>query len=120
MKDFLKILDWTNRFKNENWNRTLLTYNFENGSYIEFFSAEQESKLRGARRNVLYINEANNISFESYHQLAIRTSDDIWLDFNPTQEFWVHTEVMKDDDAQQIILPRSFSRIRLIERPGRC
>ena len=104
IKDFLKIMHETNRYFEANWNRTLLTYRFANGSYIEFFSAEQESKLRGARRNVLYINEANNISFESYHQLAIRTSDDIWLDFNPTQEFWVHTEVMKDDDAQQIIL----------------
>ena len=94
----------TNRYFEANWNRTLLTYRFANGSYIEFFSAEQESKLRGARRNVLYINEANNISFESYHQLAIRTSDDIWLDFNPTSEFWAHTEVLKDNDSEHIIL----------------
>ena len=104
IKDFLKIIDWTGRYQDANWNRTLLTYKFANGSYIEFFSAEQESKLRGARRNVLYINEANNISFESYHQLAIRTSGDIWLDFNPTSEFWAHTEVLKDNDADHIIL----------------
>jgi len=104
MKDFLKILDWTNRFKNENWNRTLLTYNFENGSYIEFFSADQESKLRGARRHILYINEANNLTFEAYHQLAIRTSKYIWLDFNPTAEFWAHKEVLKEDDSELIVL----------------
>lgn len=104
IKDFLKIMDLTGRYQDANWNRTLLTYKFANGSYIEFFSAEQESKLRGARRNVLYINEANNISFESYHQLAIRTSGDIWLDFNPTSEFWAHTEVLKDNDADHIIL----------------
>jgi phage terminase large subunit len=104
IKDFLKIMHETNRYFEANWNRTLLTYRFANGSYIEFFSAEQESKLRGARRNVLYINEANNISFESYHQLAIRTSDDIWLDFNPTSEFWAHTEVLKDNDSEHIIL----------------
>lgn len=104
IKDFLKIMEWTNRYEDSRWNRTLLTYKFSNGSYIEFFSAEQESKLRGARRNVLYINEANNISFESYHQLAIRTSGDIWLDFNPTSEFWAHTEVLKDNDAEHIIL----------------
>jgi phage terminase large subunit len=82
----------------------LLTYRFVNGSYIEFFSAEQESKLRGARRNVLYINEANNIDFESYHQLAIRTSGDVYLDFNPTNEFWAHTELMQDGDSQHLIL----------------
>lgn len=104
MKDFLKILDWTGRFKSENWNRTLLTYNFENGSYIEFFSADQESKLRGARRHILYINEANNLTFEAYHQLAIRTSKYIWLDFNPTAEFWAHTEVLKEEDSELIVL----------------
>jgi phage terminase large subunit len=104
IKDFLKIMDWTGRFFEANWNRTLLTYRFANGSYIEFFSAEQESKLRGARRNILYINEANNISFESYHQLAIRTSDEIWIDYNPTSEFWAHTELMRDDDSDFIIL----------------
>jgi phage terminase large subunit len=104
IKDFLKVMDWTGRFIDSNWNRTLLTYKFANGSYIEFFSAEQESKLRGARRNILYINEANNISFEAYHQLAIRTSGEIWLDFNPTAEFWAHTEVLKDNDSEHIIL----------------
>jgi len=104
IKDFLKVMDWTGRYVDSNWNRTLLTYKFANGSYIEFFSAEQESKLRGARRNILYINEANNISFEAYHQLAIRTSGEIWLDFNPTAEFWAHTEVLKDNDSEHIIL----------------
>lgn len=104
MKDFLKIMEQTGRYFENNWNRSLLTYSFANGSYIEFFSAEQESKLRGARRNVLYINEANNIDFESYYQLAIRTSGEIWIDFNPTHEFWAHTEVMKESDAELIIL----------------
>ena len=104
MKDFLKIMEWTGRYSDLNWNRSLLTYRFANGSYIEFFSAEMESKLRGARRNILYINEANNITFESYHQLAVRTSGEIWLDFNPTNEFWAHTELMNDEDTEHIIL----------------
>ncbi len=104
MKDFLKIMEWTGRYIDMNWNRTLLTYTFANGSYIEFFSADQEAKLRGARRNILYINEANNLTFEAYHQLAIRTSHHIWLDFNPTAEFWAHTEVLKEDDSELIIL----------------
>jgi len=86
------------------FNRSLLTYRFDNGSYIEFFSADQPDKLRGARRNILYINEANNVDFESYQQLAIRTSQDIWLDFNPTAQFWAHTEVLKDSDSELLIL----------------
>ncbi len=55
MKDFIKIMQSTNRFIDANWNRSLLTYRFSNGSFIEFFSAEQPDKLRGARRNILYI-----------------------------------------------------------------
>jgi phage terminase large subunit len=104
MKDFIKIMMETGRYVDIRWNRSLLTYNFANGSYIEFFSADQEGRLRGARRNVLYVNEANNIPFEAYHQLAIRTSSDIYLDYNPTQEFWAHTEVLTEPDSQLLIL----------------
>jgi len=104
MKDFIKIMQETGRFVDSRWNRSLLTYRFANGSYIEFFSADQEGRLRGARRNILYVNEANNIPFEAYHQLAIRTSKDIYLDFNPTSEFWAHTEVLPEPDAELLIL----------------
>jgi len=104
LKDFIKIMQFTGRWVDSNYNRTLLTYVFSNGSYIEFFSTDQEDRLRGARRNVLYINEANNIDFNSYYQLAIRTSHDIFLDFNPTESFWGHTEVLRETDAELIVL----------------
>lgn len=104
MKDFLKIMKATGRFNPDGWNQTLLTYTFVNGSYIEFFSADQEEKVRGPRRHILYINEANNIRFETYHQLAIRTSREIWLDFNPSLRFWVHEELTDDEDAEWLTL----------------
>ena len=104
IKDFLKIMMYTNRYKDNQWNRSTLKYTFNNGSYIEFFSVEQPDKLRGARRNVLYVNEANNVPFEAYNQLAIRTSGDIWIDFNPTANFWAHKEVATQDDADFITL----------------
>lgn len=104
LKDFIKIMKWTNRYNDTRFNRTLLTYTFTNGSYIEFFSVEDENKVRGARRNILYVNEANNLTFDTYHQLAIRTSSDIYLDFNPTGEFWAHTEVLKEPDSELLIL----------------
>lgn len=104
MKDFLKIMIATGRYRDGQWNRSSLKYTFTNGSYIEFFSVEQPDKLRGARRNVLYVNEANNIPFEAYNQLAIRTSGDIWIDFNPTANFWAHKEVATEDDADFITL----------------
>lgn len=104
LKDFLKIMRETGRYIDAHYNRTLLTYTFDNGSYIEFFSADQEDKVRGPRRNILYINECNNIMFETYHQLAIRTDMEIWLDFNPSNEFWVHTELAFDPDAETLVL----------------
>ncbi len=104
IKDFAKVMQWTGRWVADRWNKTLLTYNFANGSIIEFFSADSEARLRGARRQVVYINEANNIDFESYYQLAIRTSEAIYIDFNPTHEFWAHTEVLPEQDAELVIL----------------
>ena len=104
MKDFLKIMIETGRYRDAQWNRSALKYTFTNGSYIEFFSVEQPDKLRGARRNVLYCNEANNIPFEAYNQLSIRTSGDIWIDFNPTANFWAHKEVANQPDADFITL----------------
>lgn len=104
LKDFKKIMRATGRWVEGRFNETHLTYRFANGSYIEFFSADQEERLRGARRHKLYVNEANNINFEAYHQLAIRTSEDIYIDFNPTAEFWAYTEVLKEDDSELVIL----------------
>lgn len=104
LKDFLKIMQWTNNFNSSNFNKSNLTYKFSNGSYIEFFSADQPDKLRGARRHVLFVNECNNVSFEAYQQLAIRTSKFIYLDFNPTNEFWVHTELKDEPTSDFIIL----------------
>lgn len=104
IKDFLKIMKMTGRYDDNHWNRSLLTYSFSNGSYIEFFSVEDESKVRGARRNVLYVNEANNVPFDAYHQLAIRTNKDVYIDFNPTAEFWAHNELVGNKDTDFIKL----------------
>jgi phage terminase large subunit len=100
LKDFLKIMKATGRYIDKHYNKTMLTYTFHNGSYMEFFSADQEEKVRGPRRNILYINECNNIQFDTYHQLAIRTDREIWLDFNPSNEFWAYTELTADEDCE--------------------
>jgi len=104
LKDTIKILKETNRYRDNFFNRSLLKYEFSNGSYIEFFSADDSSKLRGARRDILYINEANNITFNSYTELSIRTKMEIFIDFNPANEFWVHTELKGQEDTCFIIL----------------
>ena len=104
LRDFLKIMKWTNRFQEDRFNKSYLKYEFANGSFIEFFSADDASKLRGARRDILYINECNNVTFEAYNELSIRTKRSVYLDFNPANEFWVHRELKEEDDADFIIL----------------
>lgn len=104
LRDFLKIMKWTNRYIDEHFNKSLLRYEFHNGSVIEFFSADDSSKLRGARRDILYVNECNNITFDAYNELSIRTKKEVFLDFNPTTEFWVHKELKDEPDSDFIIL----------------
>ena len=104
LKDFLNILKGLNRYDDRKFNKSTLKYEFSTGSYIEFFSTDQPDKLRGARRTDLFINECNNISFDSYQQLAVRTSGNIWLDYNPANIFWVDKELIGQKDANFITL----------------
>jgi phage terminase large subunit len=104
IRDFVKIMELVGMFDPNAWNKSTLTYKFPNGSFIEFFSADQPDKMRGARRDVLFVNEANNVDWESYHQLAIRTREFIYIDFNPVKEFWAHTELIGKPGVSFVIL----------------
>ena len=104
IKDFISILKGLNRYKESQYNKSTLKYTFTNGSYIEFFSTDQPDKLRGARRTDLYINECNNVPFDAYTQLAVRTSGTIWLDYNPSNLFWVDKELIGKQDTDYITL----------------
>ena len=94
IRDFLNIMKEHHYFVDSQWNMSNSTYTFETGSTIEFFSADQPDKLRGARRQRLFINECNNVRFDAFEQLEVRTTEFIFLDYNPTTEFWVYTDVM--------------------------
>lgn len=91
-------------FKDSLWDKTNSTYTCETGSKIEFFSADQPDKLRGARRDRLFINEANNIPFDAFEQLEVRTKDFIFIDYNPVAEFWAFEELPKRNDTEKIVL----------------
>ena len=103
-KDFLGLLKGMNRYKDVQLNKSTLKYTFTNGSYIEFFSTDQPDKLRGARRTDLYINECNNVPFDAYQQLVVRTSGNIWLDYNPSSLFWVDKELIGKPETDFITL----------------
>lgn len=96
MRDFLDILNTHGYYREANYNRTDHIYTFESGSQIEFFSSDQADKLRGPRRDRLFINEANNVRLGVFDQLEPRTKGEVFMDWNPTHEFWAH-ELKRDD-----------------------
>lgn len=72
-------------------NRTDNIYNFGSRTAMEFFGADDEKKVRGPGRRILFINEANLISFETFTQLAMRTTGTIFIDYNPADQYsWVY------------------------------
>lgn len=94
IKDFLSIMTNANLYHDNLWNKSDYTFKFHNGSQIEFFSADNGAKVRGARRDYLFINECNNVPYHVYDQLEVRTKVRCYLDFNPVSSFWVHEKVM--------------------------
>lgn len=104
IKDFLTIMEEHRYYEESKWNKTESTYEFGTGSKIEFFSADQPGKVRGPRRDILFLNEANAIPYETYTQLAIRTNDYVFIDFNPVSEFFVHSEILPSKDIEHDFL----------------
>lgn len=94
MRDFINIMEGHKYFKETQWNRTDFIYSFGPNTKMEFFGVDTPDKVRGPRRDILFMNEANNCPFESFEQLEVRTKSEIWLDWNPTNEFWFYTEIL--------------------------
>lgn len=103
IRDFKNILQAQGYWVESRWNSTDSIYTFETGSQIEFFSADNADKLRGGRRDRLFLNEANNMTFDAFEQLEVRTKDIIFIDYNPTNEFWVYTEIIGKRDDYEIL-----------------
>lgn len=91
-RDFINQLHAAGIYSDSDFNKTDNIYEFpKTKSYVEFFGVEDSGKVHGPSRDILYINEANLISYETYKQLAIRTNEMIFIDYNPADEFsWVY------------------------------
>lgn len=92
MLDFENIMKDRGYWNDERWNQTKHTYTFETGSKLEFYSPDTYGKAHGPRRDVLFVNEANNLEYKIVDQLIVRTREIVWLDWNPTAEFWFYTD----------------------------
>lgn len=112
-KDSLEILEKLNLFEEENFNRTDQIYTFPTGSTIEFFGAEDSKKVRGPGRKILYVNEANLLSKSTYIQLALRTEEVIFIDFNPADEYSYVYEIADKPGNKLIISTYKNNRANL-------
>jgi phage terminase large subunit len=106
MRDFEVIMRDRGYWKEDSYIKNPKpTYTFETGSQIEFLSVDSYGKAHGPRRDVLFINECNNLEFIIVDQLITRTRDIVWLDWNPSEEFWFYTEMLpKRNDVDFITL----------------
>ncbi len=105
VRDFIKILRSYDHFEINRWNKTDSTYTFPNGAYIEFLGLDKSDVGKGFRRDVVYFNELNKggITLDAYTQFASRAKI-VYADFNPDRRFWLHDEIIPDDDTDFLIL----------------
>ena len=97
MRDFFEILENEDAYNVELHNKSEGTYQLW-GNLVEFISVDQPQKVRGRKRDVLFINEANEITLEDWRQLILRTTGRIIVDFNPSDEFhWLYDLPNRDD-----------------------
>ncbi len=99
LRDFMGILKEHNIYNENFHNRSNSEYSLF-GNLVEFISLDQPQKIRGRKRDLLFINEANELYFEDWQQLLFRTQDKIILDFNPSDEYhWIYDKVITRDDC---------------------
>lgn len=104
-RDFLEIVDKLDVYDRKALNKSEMTYTFPNGSWMEFFSVDNEQKLRGRKRRILYVNEANEISALEFQQLQFRTTEFTVIDYNPSfsDEHWICTDLNNDPRTYHFI-----------------
>lgn len=105
MLDFENIMKDRNYWNDSLWHDTKHIYTFETGNHLEFATFDTYSKAHGSRRDVLFVNEGNNMPYNIVDQLMVRTRETVWLDWNPTSEFWFYTDILPlRDDVDFITL----------------
>jgi phage terminase large subunit len=78
------------------------------GAVINFIALDNPGKARGSRRDILFVNEANLIPYETAQQLFIRTHETIFIDYNPTQAFWVHNEIIPQNPNKALLIKSTY------------
>jgi len=105
MRDFKSILNQWELWDENNWYASENSYTFDNGSSIEFLSVQDSERRKGTKREYLFVDEANELSYEDYFQLSIRTTNKIILAYNPSfpTNHWIFQQVLTHPEAKRYI-----------------
>ena len=106
LRDFKKIMNDFNIYEDKRFSQTELIYSFGNGSIIEFFSIQDEQRIRGSQRSILFVDEANELTYDDFFQLNIRTTGKSIICFNPSfnpSTHWIYQKIEIREDAKEFI-----------------
>lgn len=108
MKDMLDIMKDMKIYNENNHNKTDNIYHFSNGSEIHFFSVDDEQKIRGRKHTLLFLNEANELTFEIFNQLVMRCSGAVFIDYNPSDsEHWIY-DMLSDTSKKSVLIKSTY------------
>jgi len=97
LRDFIEILKEMGIYSLDSHNKSEHIYTFSNGSIVEFFSVDDEQKIRGRKRDIAWCNEANELYFDDFTQLNMRTEFKLIFDYNPSDSSsWLY-ELPKEE-----------------------
>jgi phage terminase large subunit len=108
VRDFFNIIQkYEGGLRIPNRTKTGLQYKI-NGNEVSFIGIDKPQKKRGPQRNILFLNEANGVTLDDWVQLSGRTSGQIYLDFNPSEYFWVNEQILEKDSSKYDLIQSTY------------
>jgi phage terminase large subunit len=113
MRDFFEVLQNMGIYSKESHNKSEHIYTFDNGTIVEFFSVDDEQKVRGRKRDIAWCNEANELWYEDFQQLNFRTTKAMIFDYNPSDsDSWLYTL----PDVDKIVIKSTYKDNPFLEK----
>ena len=113
MRDFFDVMKQMEIYDRKCHNKTENIYQFPNGSLVEFFSTDDEQKLRGRKRDICWANEANELFHDDFLQLNMRTTDKFIVDYNPSDaDSWIY----ELDEEDKILIKSTYKDNPFLEK----